>query len=56
VIIDGKLQGKTPLSVELRAGTHTVRLENPGYSTINYQLNIDREGTSSLFHTLALEH
>jgi type II secretory pathway predicted ATPase ExeA len=52
IIINGKTQGRTPLNVQLPAGAHRVRVEKPGYASIQYVLRIDQAGERHLYHDL----
>jgi hypothetical protein len=52
VLVDGKVVGSTPVTVRLAMGTHTVMIEKPEYTGIQYRLHIDREGESNLAHDL----
>jgi hypothetical protein len=44
VIVDGNSVGRTPLSIEVSAGAHTIRLALPGFNA--WQTTVDvRSGT-----------
>jgi hypothetical protein len=52
VLIDGKSIGITPVTVELPMGSHAILVEKSGQTSIRYQLQIDRDGESNLYHGL----
>jgi hypothetical protein len=56
VFVDDKPQGATPLSqLQLTPGTHTVRLENPGYLPLRRTLTIKPGETTALRVDLSQE-
>jgi general secretion pathway protein A len=52
VLIDEKSIGRTPVTVELPMGSHSILVEKSGRTSIRYQLKIDRDGESNLYHDL----
>ena len=52
VRIDGKSVGRTPVTVQVPMGSHSVLIEKAGYTSIGYQLTIDRDGENNLHHNL----
>jgi PEGA domain len=52
VLIDGQRIGITPVTVELPMGSHSILVEKSGRTSIRYQLNIDRDEESNLYHHL----
>jgi hypothetical protein len=52
VRIDGKSVGRTPVTVQVPMGSHSVLIEKGGYTSIGYQLTIDRDGENNLHHNL----
>jgi hypothetical protein len=52
VFINGKIVGITPVTVPLPMGSHTILIEKRAYTSIHYQLNIDRDGENNLYHDL----
>jgi type II secretory pathway predicted ATPase ExeA len=52
VFINDKMVGITPVTVQLPMGSHTILIEKRAYTSINYRLNIDRDGENNLYHNL----
>jgi general secretion pathway protein A len=52
VLIDGQSVGRTPVTVQVPMGSHAIRIEKAGHTSIGYQLNIDRGGENNLYHNL----
>jgi hypothetical protein len=55
VLINGKMVGKTPVTVQLHMGSHNILVEKISYISINYRLNVDQGGESNLYHDLHLD-
>jgi hypothetical protein len=54
LFIDGKIVGRTPITVQLPMGSHHILIEKAAYTSISYRLNVDRDGESNLYHDLHL--
>ena len=52
ILLDGKSIGITPVTAALPMGSHSILIEKAGQTSIRYQLNIDRDGESNLYHHL----
>jgi hypothetical protein len=52
VLINGKSIGITPVTVALPMGSHSILVEKSGQTSIRYQLQIDRDEESNLYHDL----
>jgi general secretion pathway protein A len=52
VLIDGKSVGRTPITVQLPLGYHSILIEKSGHTSVSYELRIDRDGESNLYHNL----
>jgi hypothetical protein len=52
VFVSGKIIGRTPVSAPLAIGSYTILLEKSGYTSIEYQLKIERDGENNLYHDL----
>lgn len=52
VLIDGKPAGRTPLTLQIEPGAHTVRLVKEGYQEMQNWIHLTGEGPSSFFQNL----
>jgi hypothetical protein len=52
VYVDGTEVGKTPVTAQLPMGAYTIVVEKPYYTSMRYQLNVDRTEASYLYHDL----
>jgi general secretion pathway protein A len=55
VTIDRKMAGRTPLTVQLVTGVHTISLEKSGYSRMSYDINLLNLSGNTLYYDLHME-
>ena len=55
VTIGRRMVGRTPLTVHLASGMHTITLEKMGYSRISYDVNLKNHPKRDLYYDLLME-